>query len=219
MHARMQTCSYVHPPTQPPSCLCESALLLPTGEQARAVLTIAAVDKVVPSSLSVELITEHGAHIADVGITPRGSGAHFMASFSLPGQPFKIKLKGNTRGGNPFERISRNLVKPKAGVLRTLRARNDFTLPVGRRSSVTLELYSALPTTELFTITARDSLGYFVSLTRSVGVRARPRRTVLTSVRLRTARPGDVGKTDILFVRATSQHLSFSHLVHLLVVD
>lgn len=186
------------------------------------VLTVAGVEKVVASSLSLELITLHGERITDVSVASRGSGgAHFLATFTPPSQTFKLKLKGTTRKGNAFERISRNLVEPKAVVLRTLRATNEYTLGVGRASpdTVTLQIYN-VGRPELFDITAKDRLGYVISLGRKV-VRSRQRMLSLLSVRLRATRRDDVGKTDILFVtvKGRSSGLVLSHLVHLLVVD
>ena len=185
------------------------------------VITLAGSEKVDTSSLRLQLITTEGIHISDVTLQSRDS-VHFTASI-LPSKSlraFKLKLKGTTREGYPFERISRQTIKPTTAVLRGKYASNDYTLPLNRVTFIHFQLCN-FGDTEVFNVTVvKDRLGYVMPS------RVRPKRVikgrcVTISVRVRATRPQDVDKTDSVFVIAKGKdsHVLVSQTMRLFVVS
>ena len=167
-------------------------------------MALSGSDEVVPSSLSLELLGSHGEHISDVTVTSAGtSKVHFVGLFVSPLRAFKLKLKGTTREGQRFERVSKKNLEPQAGSLRMVRATSEYALSVAKEEpeTVTFQLYNTGPT-ETFHVTATDRLGYVLPLTTSA-VRVEQWHAQDILVRMRATRAADVGKTDVLFMTAT----------------
>ena len=96
------------------------------GKRNKVVITVAGSEKVIPSSLRLDLITPEGTKISDVTLQT-ADRVHFTSSFTpRVSQPFKFKLRGTTRGGNAFERISHQTIKPTTVVLRGKYASNEI---------------------------------------------------------------------------------------------
>ena len=122
--------------------------------------------------------------------------------------------------GNLFKRISRNIVTPKDALLRVVHARNFFTLPTGQRTYVIFEIINGKRYRETFTINARSKLGYMIPLRRSTTV-VRAGYFARFSIRLRSTRRSDVGKTEFLTVSVTGKRSRAKsvQIVQLMVVD
>ena len=173
----------------------------------------------VSSSLRLQLITTEGSYIRDVALQPHIQGV-FLANFTPPGlrQPFKLKLKGNTRGGYRFERISRQTIKSTTAILRGNYASNDFTLPLDRTTYIHFQLCN-FGSNELFDVAVvKDTLRYVLPR-RQRPRRVKKNRCVVISVYAKATRSQDVGKTDSVFVivKGRSSRVAVSQIVHLLV--
>lgn len=190
-----------------------------TGKLNKMVLTVAGSEKIDTSSVRLELITAEGARISDVSLQKLNE-VHFTASITpRSSQPFKLKIRGTTRGGNSFERISRQTIKPTTFVLRGKYASNDYTLPLGAVTFVHFQLCN-FGASEYFDVTVvKDKMGYVIS------PNVRPRRVIkgrctTLSIRARATRSQDVEKTDTVFIIAkgrTSKSVA-SQAVRLFVV-
>jgi len=192
------------------------------GKLNKMVITLAGSEKVTSSSLRLQLITPEGNHISDVTLQSR-DGVHFTASITprAPAHAFKLKLKGTTRSGNPFERISRQKIKPTTAVLRGKYASNDYTLPLGRVTFIHFQLCN-FGATEIFDVAVvKDKMGYVISSRLSRVKRVMKDRCVTISVRTRATRPQDVDKTDTVFVIAKGRvsRVLVSQTVRLFVVS
>ena len=187
------------------------------GKLNRLVITLAGSEKVDISSLRLQLITKDGDHISNATLQSR-NGVHFFASVVAPTQVFKLKLRGNTRSGNPFQRISRHIIEPSKVLLRVLSASNDYTLPHNGITFVHFQLCNH-GHRERFQVTVKDKLGYLV--TRRIGSRiARRNSCPILAVRARATRTEDIGKTESIFivVKGTKTGTIVSTFVQLFVV-
>lgn len=184
-----------------------------------AIVTLTGADKIQTSSLRLSLIDKNGNLIREAdSFTPQGkSGVHFLATMSPPTGPFKLLLKGKTKGGYPFKRNSRTVIEAKSAVLTLLYTKHDQTIPAGGTSYAFLILHNSGKTTERFTITATDNLGVVYSFTRSKTVRSKGAKTIVVRVR---AGVGERGKTASVFVRATggTSKVVASYVLNMLVV-
>ena len=181
------------------------------------VITLAGSEKVDNGSLRLQLITKDGDHISDATLQSRDS-VHFTASVIPPARVFKLKLRGNTRSGSPFQRISRQIIEPSKVLLRVWSASNDYTLPHNRNTFVHFQLCN-YGDRERFQVTVKDRLGYLV--TRRIGSRvARTNSCPTLVVRARATRTADIGKTDSIFimVKGTKTGTVASAMVQLFVV-
>ena len=203
---------------QPPRLTMYSILFF-KGKLNKILITVAGSEKVNRSSVRLELITTEGTRISDVTLQKLGDD-HFTASITPRSAiPFKLKLKGITLGGNPFERISRQTIKPTTAVLRRKYASNDHTLPVGRVTFVHFQLCN-FGATEYFDVTVvKDRMGYIVN------PRVKPKRVIkghcaTLSIRARATRSQDVDKTDSVFLiaKGRTSGVVVSQALRLLVV-
>ena len=137
-------------------------------------------------------------------MSPRGaSGAHFTSSFDPPSVPFTLKLKGKTTKGYYFERLSHNVVQPSPFIIRVLYARNEYTLPAGRSTSVTFTLHNN-GMYQGFDIKVKDRLKYFRYLRRSTIFVPRRRRSFFTFI-MRAPASAPRGKGDEVVVSVTGR--------------
>ena len=181
------------------------------------VITLAGSEKVDNSSLRLQLITKDGDHISDATLQSR-DGVHFTTSVIPSARVFKLKLRGNTRIGSPFQRISRQTIEPSKVLLRVWSASNDYTLPHNGTTFVHFQLCNH-GDSERFQVTVKDRLGYVV--TRRIGSRiARRNSCRVLAVRARATRTEDIGKIDSIFivVNGTKTGTVASTIVQLFVV-
>ena len=86
-------------------------------------LLIPLKNKINTNSLLLRLIGEDGAVLP----TPvRLSG--ITATFNPPSKPFRFRLTGHTIGGYPFKRVSREIIKAKHILLRSVYSNNYFSI-------------------------------------------------------------------------------------------
>ncbi|XP_031568684.1 von Willebrand factor A domain-containing protein 7-like isoform X4 [Actinia tenebrosa] len=169
------------------------------GENSKVVITLAGNEKTRKNSVVLELITKYGKHIRDLQLTPDSRGVRYTATFTPPSRPFKLKIKGTTKRGNPFERISRSIVEPKHVQLRVLHSANDFTLRRGTSSTVTFHLYNSANVNKRVKINVKDRLGY----ARINGLKVRTIRRgrwAFFSVLFRTPMSAAIGTCDTAFI-------------------
>ena len=70
-----------------------------------------------------------------VSLTSRSNkGVRYSFKFHPPKEIFKIKLKGKTKKGNPFQRIGDKLIKRETLLVRIIFVRNHYTVAKGRTS-------------------------------------------------------------------------------------
>ena len=188
---------------------------------------MAGSEKLNSSSLLLQLISTEGNLISEVTLQSQSQG-HFIANYTphthVPS--FKLKLKGTTRNGYPFERISRKTVRPTTAVLRVKYASNLYTLPLGRTTFIHFLVCNS-GATEVFHIEVlRDRLGYIVrrgrhrsSKRRKAGKLVTKGRCVLFFVYAKATRSEDVGKTDPIYfiLKGQKSKVVISQTVHLLV--
>ena len=116
------------------------------GETARVILTVAGDEKINRSTLALDLLSEDGKRLGLAIVSPgRTSGAHFTASFNPPSVPFTLKLKGKTKKGYNFERLSHNVVQPSLFIIRVLYASNEYTINAGGRTFVMFRVHNNGP--------------------------------------------------------------------------
>ena len=187
------------------------------GKLNTLVITLAGSEKVDNSSLRLQLITKDGSHISDVTLQPRDS-VHFSASVMAPAQVFKLKLRGNTRSGSPFQRISRQIIEPSKVLLRVWSASNDYTLPHNGITFLHFQLCN-YGVRERFQVTVKERLGYLVTPRMSRRI-ARTNSCPTLAVRARATRTEDIGKIDSIFVmvKGTKTGTIASSIVQLFVV-
>ena len=176
-------------------------------------------------TLRLQLLTTEGNQISDVTLHQVELG-YFTANITLPTsvREFKLKLKGTTRRGFPFERISRQTIKPTTAVLRNNYASNEYTLPLGRITFVYFQLCNFGQTDYFNIVYVHDKMGYVIS--PKPGPRLNPKRVrkdrcVRISVQLEATRFQDVDKTDVLSItiKGTSTGVLLSQRVPLFVVS
>lgn len=170
--------------------------------------------------MRLELITTGGTRTSDVTLQTTDN-VHFTASFTpRTSQPFKLRLRGFTSGGNLFERISHQTIKPTTAVLRGKYASNDYTLPLGKTTFVHFQLCN-FGGSEYFDVSvAKDRMGYLIS----PNVRSRhviKGRCITISVRAKATRSTDVDKTDtvLLIAKGRTSKVFVSQAVRLFVVS
>ena len=189
------------------------------GETARVILTVAGDEKINRSTLALDLLSEDGKRLGSAIVSPgRTSGAHFTASFNPPSVPFTLKLKGKTKKGYNFERLSHNVVQPSLFIIRVLYASNEYTIPAGGRTFVMFRVHNNGPP-DSFDIRVKDNLNYFQYL-RGSPVSVRKRSRGFFSFIMRAPASAPRGKGDEVVVSATSRKSkkTVSQVVRLMVV-
>ena len=193
----------------------------------KIIITVAGSEKLNSSSLLLQLISTEGNLISDVTLQSQSQG-HFIANYYLNAHvpSFKLKLKGTTQNGYPFERISRKTARPTTAVLRVKYASNLYTLPLGRTTFIHFLVCNS-GATEMFHIEVlEDRLGYIVrrgrhrsSKRRKAGKLVIKGRCVLFFVYAKATRSEDVGKTDPIYfiLKGQKSKVVISQTVHLLV--
>lgn len=183
------------------------------------ILTVAGAKKINSRSLSLDLMSMDGRRLSTATVTPHGtSGAHFSSSFTPPSVPFKLKLKGTTKKGYPFERNSHTTVHPSHALIRVLYARNEYTVPAGGSGFVMFVVYNTGPT-EIFDIKVKDLLKYVAHLRRK-SIVVRQGRTSFFSVTFKAPSSAARGSGDDVLATITGRtsRKTVGHVVKLMVV-
>ena len=199
---------------------CLISVVLFVGKKSHLVLTVAGADKIRANTLSLELVdSKTGRQISKATVKPRGTtGAHFVSSFVPPPRStFRLVLKGKTKRGYDFRRMSRNIIKPKTALIRITYARNDFTIPRGSRSFVVFVVHNVGPT-EVFDIFIEDRLGFRVRKgRRSVLVRQGAKR--MLSVWFKAPPGAELGKSNsvVLSITGRKSRVRSGQIINLIV--
>lgn len=169
----------------------------------------------------MQLITTKGNLIRYVVIQPRGQGK-FTADFNPHSsvRSFKLKLKGTTQKGYPFERISQKIGSTTTAVAWVKYASNDQTLPLDRTTFIHFQVCNFGATEFFDSLVLKDKLGYLLRR-RLSPIRAYKDRCRTIIVSARATRSEDVGKTDavVIILKGRTSGTVLSETVHLLVDD
>ena len=103
-------------------------------------------------------------------------GIRHSFKFYPPNQIFKIKLKGRTKKGNSFERVSHSPIKPESLLVNVMFARNDYTISQGRTGYV-IFMIENVGNDEVVDITSFGSLGTVERQSRAMSRIRKGRKT------------------------------------------
>ncbi|CAH3164627.1 unnamed protein product [Porites lobata] len=185
----------------------------------KIIISVAGSEKLDKSSLRLQLVTTEGKYISDLTLQPQDQG-RFLVDFNAHahGQPFKLKLKGMTQKGYPFERISHKIHKTTTAILRGTYASNYYTLTLGRTTFIRFQLCNFGATETFDFLVAKDTRRY-VFRRRLSPKRVIKGRCVYISIFAKATRSEDVGKTDAVFIilKGRISRTVISETVHLLV--
>lgn len=133
------------------------------GKLNKVIISVAGSEKLDESSLRMQLITTKGNLIRYVVIQPRGQGK-FTADFNPHSsvRSFKLKLKGTTQKGYPFERISQKIGSTTTAVAWVKYASNDQTLPLDRTTFIHFQVCNFGATEFFDSLVLKDKLGYLL---------------------------------------------------------
>lgn len=169
----------------------------------------------------MQLITTKGNLITHVAIQPRGQGK-FTADLNPHSsvRSFKLKLKGTTQKGYPFERISQKIGSTTTAVAWVKYASNDQTLPLDRTTFIHFQVCNFGATEFFDCLVSKDKLDYLLRR-RLSPIRAYKDRCRTIIVSARATRSEDVGKTDavVIILKGRTSGTVLSETVHLLVDD
>lgn len=189
------------------------------GKLNKIIISVAGSEKLNKSSLRLQLVTTDGNYISDLTLQPQNQG-RFLVDLNAhaPGQPFKLKLKGATQKGYPFERISHKIHKTTTAVLRGTYASNYYTLPLGRTTFIRFQLCNFGATETFDFLVAKDTRRY-VFRRRLSPKHVIKGRCKYISIFAKATRSEDVGKTDAVFIilKGRISRTVISETVHLLV--
>ena len=189
------------------------------GKLNKIIISVAGSEKLDKSSLRLQLVTTEGRYISDLTLQPQSQG-RFLVDFNahVNGRPTKLKLKGTTQKGFPFERISHKIHKTTTAVLRGTYASNYYTLPLGRTTFIRFQLCNFGASETFDFLVAKDTRRYVIHR------RLSPKRVVkgrckYISIFAKATRSEDVGKTDAVFIilKGRISRTVISETVHLLV--
>ncbi|KAL9985051.1 hypothetical protein ACROYT_G007408 [Oculina patagonica] len=189
------------------------------GKSAHAILIVRATDKIRSTSLNLEILSKDDKVLIKTTVTPVGtSGAHFLASFSTPTVPFKLKLRGKTKKNFNFERNSANIVHPSRVLVRVLYARSEFTVPIRGRGLVIFFVYNT-DATEIFDFKVKDSSTFSATVLRSA-VRVYKNRSGFFYAMFTPKSTATSGAADNVLVTATGRtsKVIVNHVFTLMVV-
>jgi len=189
------------------------------GKKAVVILTVAGANTINKNSLSLDLISMDGRRLGTAAVTPHGSsGAHFSATFTPPSAPFKLKLKGMTKKGYSFERLSHNAVHPSHALIRVLYARNEYTIPAGGSGFVLFLVYNT-GATEIFDIKVKDHLKYAAHLRRSyITVRQGRKSFFFVTFKAPSSAPRGGSDEVLATITGRTSKKTVGHVVRLMVV-
>ncbi|XP_046850362.1 hemicentin-1-like isoform X2 [Xenia sp. Carnegie-2017] len=193
------------------------------GVQNEAILNVRGISHVNKSSLAAELVTLYGDVITSTRPTSLSAkdskGIRHLFKFHPPNQIFKIQLKGLTKKGNSFERISKTPVKAETLIVKVLYARNDFTL---KHESTTYLIFSIenFGNNEVVDFKSFGNLGTVERQSRKFGLVRKGRKTsfVVTFRGKPKATPG-MTMTVVVSVTGRSSGSVAKMSVPLLVVE
>ncbi|XP_031568657.1 von Willebrand factor A domain-containing protein 7-like [Actinia tenebrosa] len=138
------------------------------GKSSELFINVVGAGTINRHTLKLELITEHNQHIQNVNLTSNDTdGKRYIATFLPPTRPLKLKIKGITKHGNPFERISHYIIQPKSVLLGLFFCKTENTIKRGGKSTTVFRLYNAAPVDKDLVIKVRDKRGFAQPLRRT----------------------------------------------------
>lgn len=173
------------------------------GQIAQVSLTVSGAGKIQKSSLLVDIIDVSGnTLVANKKLTEVGkSGIRFIFSLVPPNKAFKLLLKGKTKAGKNFQRISRHVDTAKPLVIKEFYTYRHYTIPQKGSTSIMFTLFNGSNENKKYTILFRTNNGYKASLHGSQArvsrmvVRKGSKKYIRVSVAYNGGTPGNVGET------------------------
>ena len=109
-------------------------------------LSITGLENIKPQSLRVDLLREDGSKLlAGLQLSHERGTTIFNTSFSSFRETFKIRLRGRTREGYRFQRLSEKTVKAQPILVRALYGDRDYTVVNGRKMLLIFEVLNRGP--------------------------------------------------------------------------
>ena len=153
-------------------------------------------------TLEAELVTLEGDTITTkkpISLTSKSrKGIRYSFKFYPPNEIFKIKLKGKTNKGNPFQRISIKPIRHETLFVQMIFARNHGTVPKGRTSYAVFAVEN-VGSDEVVDFKSFGTLGTVERLSRRMG-RARKGRVASFAVTFRGSAEAAKGATVTIVV-------------------
>jgi len=142
------------------------------GRENMMVIRIGGIDRIEASSLQVAVVDTHGNMlIKDKAIKKLGSKSIYSTKILPPDVPFKIRLSGQTKSGNKFERISNGISKAVTAYMRVTYAGNEFTATIGKGSVAALVQVLNVGDLDTITFNVTASIGSIPTNTQSKTIR------------------------------------------------
>ena len=186
-------------------------------------IKISEVDKVDRRSLRLKVMYKNGTEGGDFKLHKVGnSGMRFRARLKLSEGPYKLQLKGTTKTGHPFTRMTTKFEVAKPFRLRVVYAR-QYTLPVGKTSALILAIENH-STEKNFTFDVTDSFGYAqLDESNLLDRRRHLSPTIFFKLKFRVPHTdkANVNKTNRVVIKAIGEHTGITStlVTHLLVAD
>ena len=117
-----------------------------TGDDVHLYLSITGLENIKSQSLRVDLLREDGSKLlGSLRLTHEEGTTIFNTSFSSFKDTFKIRLRGQTREGYPFQRLSEKTVKAQPILVRALYGDRDYTVLNGKKMLLIFEVLNRGP--------------------------------------------------------------------------
>ena len=196
-------------------------LILFLGTDVQVIITVAGLESVRSDSLTLDVVDKTDRVIFSNLALQRNPAKSVIFNTTIRGntKPFKLKLKGKTRRGFSFQRLSSTLVTPKAVHIRFLYSSEEFVLKRGQKTFITLEILKmgamlsgkARGSSLTFSMKTRLGKASFGTNLGNIGkdiTRIVRRRTYIRVFYKTPKEAIYYGKSDTLFVRVTGKQQS-----------
>jgi len=175
------------------------------GENSTTMLQVSGAENIESESLLIDILRESGNVLQEnlpIDLMPGAKGI-LRGTINTPNEAFKIQLKGKTKAGQNFTRVSQTSFKASNIVLLTIAAGLDFTATVSNQTApIRLYLYSKAAT-GTYNLNVQSTLGS-VSVSPSSVLLASGTNTTVTVQHTLPANAGQlIGKMVTITVKVT----------------
>lgn len=198
------------------------------GQSVQVSLTVSGAKKTLKSSLLVDIIDIAGnTLIANKKLTEVGkSGIRFIFHLVPPNKAFKLLLKGRTKAGRNFQRISRHVDSSKPLVIKEFYTSKHYTIPQRGSTFVIFYLFNGLSRQMTYKVSFKTRKGYTASLYGSsrlasrMKVRGNRKKFLRVIVRYNGGAPAKIGDTlnVVMIVKGRDKSFITTELVPLMII-